>query len=212
MIRRKLASELHQRLQQVPAVALLGPRQVGKTTLALARGGGHLCPLSRPRIRAGPREAHGAGTLPPESSRPPGDSRRGAPSPGLFTVLRGLIDRARRASRPHGHGLSPARLRFHRPAAAVRGVTGRADRYLELRPFSVLEDRAAVADDDRPTLAAWRLPREHPRARPITRAFVGGGNFIRTYLERDIPSSARESPPRRCAASGPCSPIIRADC
>jgi len=38
MIDRRLTFELHQRLQQVPAVALFGPRQAGKTTLALAEG------------------------------------------------------------------------------------------------------------------------------------------------------------------------------
>lgn len=37
MIPRRLASVLQQRLEQFPAVALLGPRQVGKTTLARAR-------------------------------------------------------------------------------------------------------------------------------------------------------------------------------
>ncbi|MBP9061758.1 MAG: AAA family ATPase, partial [Rhodoferax sp.] len=35
MFTRRLASFLHDSLAEVPAVALLGPRQVGKTTLAL---------------------------------------------------------------------------------------------------------------------------------------------------------------------------------
>ncbi len=34
MIPRRLASQLEQHLRQFPAVALVGPRQVGKTTLA----------------------------------------------------------------------------------------------------------------------------------------------------------------------------------
>lgn len=34
MITRQLQTRLEQRLRQFPAVALLGPRQVGKTTLA----------------------------------------------------------------------------------------------------------------------------------------------------------------------------------
>ena len=36
MITRRRRTLLNQRLDQYPAVALLGPRQVGKTTLALA--------------------------------------------------------------------------------------------------------------------------------------------------------------------------------
>ena len=35
IIKRRLASRLLERLKEVPAVVLLGPRQVGKTTLAL---------------------------------------------------------------------------------------------------------------------------------------------------------------------------------
>ena len=35
MIERTLAAELENALRHTPAVALLGPRQVGKTTLAL---------------------------------------------------------------------------------------------------------------------------------------------------------------------------------
>ena len=35
---RWLATELHRRLDDAPAVVLLGPRQAGKTTLALAEG------------------------------------------------------------------------------------------------------------------------------------------------------------------------------
>ncbi len=35
MIERRLFKEVNQRLEQMPAVAILGPRQAGKTTLAL---------------------------------------------------------------------------------------------------------------------------------------------------------------------------------
>jgi predicted AAA+ superfamily ATPase len=38
MIERRVASEVTALLDQVPAVALLGPRQAGKTTLALDPG------------------------------------------------------------------------------------------------------------------------------------------------------------------------------
>lgn len=38
MIERRIASELNQLIDSYPAVALLGPRQVGKTTLAHAIG------------------------------------------------------------------------------------------------------------------------------------------------------------------------------
>ena len=42
MIRRKLTDQLVNSLRKMPAVALLGPRQVGKTTLALEISKNHL--------------------------------------------------------------------------------------------------------------------------------------------------------------------------
>ena len=39
MIRRKAAALIRKRLRQYPAVALIGPRQAGKTTLARSLGG-----------------------------------------------------------------------------------------------------------------------------------------------------------------------------
>ena len=41
MYKRSTEPVLHELLQQYPAVVLLGPRQVGKTTLALAEGQAH---------------------------------------------------------------------------------------------------------------------------------------------------------------------------
>lgn len=38
MIERRISSELDVLIDSMPAVALLGPRQVGKTTLALTMG------------------------------------------------------------------------------------------------------------------------------------------------------------------------------
>ena len=41
MIERILQADVERRLEDSPAVALLGPRQVGKTTLAAAVAAGH---------------------------------------------------------------------------------------------------------------------------------------------------------------------------
>lgn len=92
-------------LEHSPAVALLGPRQVGKTTLALDVGeqsGAHYLDLESEQDRA-------------KLSQPElylkdhqdhlvilDEVRR---APGLFPVLRGLIDRGRRAGRMGGQYL-----------------------------------------------------------------------------------------------------------
>ncbi len=186
MIRRKLASELHQRLQQVPAVALLGPRQVGKTTLALAEGEAHQAlylDLESERDRAKLSE--------PELYLPDHFGRlvildEVHRAPGLFPVLRGLIDRARRAGHRSGMYLLLGSASLDLLRQSGETLAGRIS-YLELSPFSVLEIR------------------ERPIATTVDRLWQRGGfpesflaaddaqslrwrqDFIRTYLERDIP-------------------------
>lgn len=102
MLRRRLGAELHDRLAEVPAVVLTGPRQVGKTTIALAeaeaRGALYLdLESERDRAKLSEPELYLADHLDrlvilDEVHR----------TPGLFPVLRGLIDRARRAGKLSG--------------------------------------------------------------------------------------------------------------
>jgi predicted AAA+ superfamily ATPase len=186
MIGRRLASDLHQRLQQVPAVALLGPRQVGKTTLALAEGEAHQAlylDLESERDRAKLSE--------PELYLPDHFGRlvildEVHRAPGLFPVLRGLIDRARRAGHRSGMYLLLGSASLDLLRQSGETLAGRIS-YLELSPFSVLEIR------------------EQPIATTVDRLWLRGGfpesflaaddaqslrwrqDFIRTYLERDIP-------------------------
>jgi hypothetical protein len=186
MIERRLASELHQRLQQAPAVALLGPRQAGKTTLALAEGETHQAlylDLESDRDRAKLSEPElyladyfGRLVILDEVHR----------APGLFPVLRGLIDRARRAGHRNGMYLLLGSASLDLLKQSGETLAGRIS-YLELSPFSVLEIR------------------RQPMALPLDRLWLRGGfpesflavndaqslrwreDFIRTYLERDIP-------------------------
>lgn len=101
MIARRLQPKLSALLDQFPAVALLGPRQVGKTTLALA--------LSE---QLGPETLYIDLELPsdraklsdPELYFSQHDDRLVILDeihrlPGLFETLRGLIDRRRRKGR-----------------------------------------------------------------------------------------------------------------
>lgn len=53
MIDRRIGAVLTERLDTTPAVALLGPRQVNKTTLA--RVIGEQCPISSARFHAAPK-------------------------------------------------------------------------------------------------------------------------------------------------------------
>ena len=99
MIKRGLAPRLEDALTHVPAVALLGPRQVGKTTLARELGKRFDTlyldlESEQDRARLAQPELYLADhqdklVILDEVHR----------APGLFPVLRGLIDRARRAGR-----------------------------------------------------------------------------------------------------------------
>ena len=101
MIDRHLISSLQDRLAYSPAVALLGPRQVGKTTLALAMGDR----ISRPTLYLDLESARDRAKL-EQAELYLGDHLDKLVIldevhrvPGLFPLLRGLIDRARRAGR-----------------------------------------------------------------------------------------------------------------
>ena len=186
MITRLLFLAIDQRLRQFPAVALLGPRQVGKTTLARAtldeRQGVYL-DLENPADLEKLADARGylgaqAGrlTVIDEVQR----------APGIFQVLRGLIDERVRAGEPVGHFLLLGSASIELLRQSSESLAGRIA-YMELGPFDVRE----VADARRPA--------------SLNRLWCSGGfplsflagserdsvtwreSFIRTYLERDIP-------------------------
>ncbi len=104
MIERSLTASLCDVLAYSPAVALLGPRQSGKTTLALEIGG----KIGRPSLYLDlESEQDRAKLAQPELYLADHQDKlvildEVHRAPGLFPVLRGLIDRARRAGREAG--------------------------------------------------------------------------------------------------------------
>lgn len=182
MIERRIASELHQRLLEVPAVALTGPRQVGKTTLALAEADAHDAVYLdlesvRDRAKLAEPELYLAGHLGrlvilDEVQR----------VPGLFPVLRGLIDRSRREGGRTGLYLllGSASLELLRQSGET--LAGRIS-HLELGPLSVLE----LPHEDRDRLWVRGGFPDSYLASSDALSFRWREDFIRTYLERDIP-------------------------
>jgi len=169
-------------LGESPAVVLLGPRQVGKTTLALDVAN-HTqaiyldleseidrAKLAQPELYLSDHldklvildEIHRA--------------------PGLFPVLRGLIDQGRRNGRKFGQYLLLGSASLSLLKQSGESLAGRIA-YLELAGLNTLEAKqhtpdtlwvrggfpeSLLASSDQSSLR-WRL------------------NFIRSYLERDIP-------------------------
>lgn len=182
MIERRITADLVARLEEMPAVALLGPRQVGKTTLAQEIGEGRpsiyldlesdadRARLAEPELYLGQQEDKLV--ILDEVHR----------LPDLFQNLRGLIDRGRRKGLRAGRFLLLGSASLDLLRQSGESLAGRIS-YLEMGPIDAME----VA----------------PEA--LTRLWIRGGfpdsvlaasdrasqrwrqDFIRTYLERDIP-------------------------
>jgi hypothetical protein len=182
MFQRHLQPLLGEELQFLPAVALLGPRQVGKTTLALevARNIPHVYldlesdrdrgKLAQPALYL---ESHlDKLVILDEAHR----------APGLFPVLRGLIDQARRSGRASGQYLLLGSASLDVLQQSGETLAGRIA-CLELGPLNVLETDQGALDN------LW-LRGGFPQsltAPSDARSLRWRENFIRTYLERDIP-------------------------
>lgn len=182
MITRILTSKLAETLSDSPAVALIGPRQSGKTTLALEVGkelGAVYLDLES--------EADQAKLAQPELYLAGHTDRlvildEVHRAPGLFPVLRGLIDRARRAGRRAGQFLLLGSASLDLLKQSGETLAGRIS-YLELGPFHALETRHMPLDQ------LW-LRGGFPDSllsRDDARSLRWRQDFIRTYLERDIP-------------------------
>lgn len=179
---RTLLAILRERLNEAPAVALLGPRQVGKTTLALelARERDALyldLESEADRGRLAQPELYLAGHLSrlvilDEVHR----------TPDLFPVLRGLIDRARREGHGAGRYLLLGSASLDLLSRAGESLAGRIS-YMELGPFTALETQA---DPDEPLWIRGGYPSSFLAASDAA-SLRWRQSFLRSYLEHEIP-------------------------
>jgi predicted AAA+ superfamily ATPase len=186
MIPRFAQENVASALTRFPVVALLGPRQVGKTTLALelagslGGAGATYLDLESPRDQA--RLSDPLAYL---------ESQRGRlvildeihRTPQIFEVLRGIVDARRRDGDRFGHFLVLGSASLDLLRQSSESLAGRIQ-FVELTPFR---------------------PEEIPEPSEMERLWLRGGfpesylapgdeaslewreAFIRTYLERDIP-------------------------
>lgn len=186
MIYRRLENKAKDALKRSPSVALMGPRQVGKTTIALniseTTPSIYLDLESRndlqkvQDIEAFHNENSDKLIILDEVQR----------VPEMFASLRGIIDRERRKGNKAGQFLFLGSASIDLLQQSSESLAGRIA-YLELHPVDALEyadndleklnalwvrggfPESLLSDSDRNSLE-WRL------------------DFIKTYLERDIPN------------------------
>ena len=193
MITRQAEITVRQKLLQTPAVVLLGPRQVGKTTLArrLASdwpGGAVYLDLERPadRLRLEDADSYlraqqGKLVIMDEIHR----------APGVFEVLRGIIDDNRQAGLRSGQFLLLGSAALDLMRQSSETLAGRVA-YLDIAPLNIGETTPAGMADN----ALW-LRGGFPDsllAADDTRSLDWRRDFIRSYLERDVPMFAPRLP------------------
>jgi predicted AAA+ superfamily ATPase len=181
MIGRRLQPIVEEHLRHLPAVALLGPRQAGKTTLAqaIAETGRSIyldleSHLDREKL-ADPsfylsRHEDELVVL-DEVQR----------LPDIFATLRGLIDQGRRRGKKAGRFLllGSASADLLRQSETLAGRIA----YVELSPLDVLE---VPASKQTQLWIRGGFP-ESFLAENNERSRLWRESFVRTYLERDIP-------------------------
>jgi uncharacterized protein len=174
MIRRAHTSLIRQRLRKFPAVAILGPRQCGKTTLAKQLGGAYF-DLEQPGAQAlldaqWDKLTGGRGLVILDEAQS---------APAVFPRLRGAIDQHRQRN---GRFLllgsvSPALMRNISESLAGRLAV------VELSPFILPELRPTRLDD------LW-LFGGFPQGGILDPAMFGPWqeSYIRALVQRDLPA------------------------
>lgn len=189
MILRHLQSKLRQSLAQMPVVALLGPRQVGKTTLALQvnldlqKEQAYLdLELDSDLAKLDDAESYlrrfeGKLLIIDEVQR----------RPELFRVLRGLVDIRKRAGERAGQFLLLGSASRDLLQQSSETLAGRI-RYLELSPFNADE----IYNQDPLGFNVDKLwfrggfPDSY-LAETDNESWDWRNDFISSYVERDIP-------------------------
>ena len=185
MIQRRLESLIRDTLQRSPSVALMGPRQVGKTTIALNISETlpsiyldleNRTDLQKVQdIEAFHRENSDKLIILDEVQR----------LPEIFASLRGIIDRERRKGNKSGQFLFLGSASIDLLQQSSESLAGRIT-YLELHPVDALE----YAENSLDKLNSLWVRGGFPESLlPNSDQFSLNWrhDFIKTYLERDIP-------------------------
>ena len=185
MITRDVYQNVLRALARQAAVALIGPRQVGKTTLALEIAASRKAvyldlealedreKLKNPTLFL--TRNQGTLVILDEIHR----------MPELFRALRGLIDEGRRKGLRVGRFLILGSASIDLLRQSGESLAGRIE-YIDMEPFNVLETKAEARADLERLWLRGGFP-DSCLAASDEDSYAYRRNFIRTYLERDVP-------------------------
>lgn len=185
MIKRAIYPKVLQALDRQAAAVLIGPRQVGKTTLALdiaaSRKAVYLDleaiedreKLKNPALFLGKNEEKLV--ILDEIHR----------TPELFQALRGLIDQGRRKGLRTGRFLILGSASIDLLRQSGETLAGRIE-YINMEPLNILEMSAKDQADPAKLWVRGGFPDSYLAASEED-SYAYRRNFIRTYLERDVP-------------------------
>lgn len=185
MITRRLELKIKEALQRSPSVALIGPRQVGKTTIALDISESVpaiYLDLERSLdlqkindIEAFHTANSGKLIILDEVQR----------LPEVFASLRGIIDQERRKGNAAGQFLFLGSASIELLRQSGESLAGRIA-YLELQPVDALEYAGESIEKLQTLWLRGGFP-ESLLAQTDQHSLNWRRDFIKTYLERDIP-------------------------
>ncbi len=184
MLTRWIADRVHKSLEQVPAVVLLGARQVGKTTLAKALAkeiDSIYLDLEAPEDLLKLSDAAAFLSAYCDKLVILDEIQR---APDLFMVLRGLIDKNRERGRKSGQFLLLGSASMDLLRQTSESLAGRI-RYIEMGGLNALE----IEENNQAWKRLWLrggFPDSYLAA-DDDMAMDWLEDLIRTYLERDVP-------------------------
>ncbi len=185
MIQRRLESKILEALKRSPSVALLGPRQVGKTTLA------HSLAEQIPSVYLDLEDPLDLEKVKDISSFHAANQGKliildeVQRLPEVFTPLRGIIDKERRRGNRVGQFLFLGSASIDLLQQSGESLAGRIA-YLELHPVDLLEYRGTRQKNMNPLWVRGGFP-ESLLAKTEANSLEWRRDFITTYLERDVP-------------------------
>ena len=192
MYKREIMADVITRLNNIPALAILGSRQVGKTTLSYEiaeympsvyldlENGEDLQKLKNPKHYLNIHKDKLV--IIDEVQR----------CPDLFMSLRGIIDEGRRSGKGNGRFLILGSASQELLRQSSESLAGRIN-YLELYGLNTFEVNAEDMGQIQKLWIRGGFPESYTASSSID-SYEWRKNFIKTYIERDIPQLSSNIP------------------